>query len=232
MILVYAVTVAVMLSSGLLLTWSSYAFAHFPLERKLHDQRNPAVMQGAAFRRKAVINSILSTGMIFGFIALMGERLIDLGTAPAWRVAFEALRTLLVYDFLYYFLHRDVFHKVKYFVRVHSVHHTGKYPTATDSLWIHPVETITGVATLLFSLWITGPLHVWSFGLFLLAYTHLNITVHWGLRLRTFPLNLISFMSAKHDVHHKSMRSGNYSSITPLPDWLFGTMRTPEAGPG
>lgn len=225
MIAIYTVTIAVMMSSGLLLTWSSWAFAHFPLERKLHNQQNPPVMQGAAFRKTAVINSMLSTSIIFGFVGLVGTRLIHTDTVPAWRIAVEFLRALLVYDFLYYFLHRYVFHEVKYFVRAHSVHHTGKYPTAIDSLWIHPAETLAGMVVLLLSLVLTGPLHLWSFGLFLLAYTHLNITVHWGLRLRSFPLNLISFMSKQHDIHHKSMRSGNYASITPLPDWLFGTAR-------
>jgi sterol desaturase/sphingolipid hydroxylase (fatty acid hydroxylase superfamily) len=34
----------------------------------------------------------------------------------------------------------------------------------------------------------------------------------------------LGVLAAKHDRHHHSMLSGNYASITPLPDIIFGTV--------
>ena len=220
---VYWVMFAVLGSSGVLMAGSMIGFKALPLGQKIHEKANPALMQGTALLKSAVMNSIISSGMLFGFVFLMGDRLIATSPVPLWRTAVDVVGILLVYDLFYYFLHRDLFHGWKPLIKVHSVHHTGKYPTATDSLYIHPVETILGVLVLLGCLFVAGPISLWTFGIVLFFYTHLNITVHWGLNFRGLPLNLVSYMSKKHDVHHKSMRAGNFASITPLPDIIFRT---------
>jgi sterol desaturase/sphingolipid hydroxylase (fatty acid hydroxylase superfamily) len=220
---VYIVMLAVLAVSGVLMALSLIGFKFLPVRMKIHDKANPALMQGTALLKSMGINSAISTGMLFGFVFLMGDRLISAAPVPVWRIALDVVATLLVYDFVYYFLHRDLFHGWKPLIKVHSVHHIGKYPTAADSLYIHPVETILGVMVLLGCFALFGPMSLWSFGIVLFFYTHLNITVHWGLDFRVFPLNLVSYMSRKHDVHHKSMRAGNYASITPLPDIMFRT---------
>lgn len=222
--MVYIVLIAVLASSGLLMSLSTAAFRKLPRENKLHDMRNPKVMQGESYRKSTVVNSAWSTGMLFGFLALIPAEFFYVSGEPLWRIVAVAAGTVLLYDFLYYFLHRDLLHGVKSLIRVHSVHHTGKYPTAADALYIHPVETILGIAVLLISFVVVGPMHVASFGIVMLLHTHLNITIHWGLAFRVFPLNLLTYMAKKHDIHHKSMRAGNFASITPLPDLIFGTM--------
>lgn len=226
MLEVYIVIAAVLACSGVVLAACMQAFKRLPESSKLHNRQNPEIMRGPASRRMAVVNSLVSTSMFFGFAAVMGERLIRAGDTPAWRIALEIVGGLLLYDFLYYFLHRDVFHRVRRLIKVHAVHHTGKWPTAADSFYIHPLETFLGVGVLLLTLVLVGPIHLASFALILLLYTSLNITVHSGLALRTFPLNLLNYMARKHDIHHKGMRAGNYASITPLPDLLFGTMNS------
>jgi len=223
---VYVVMIAILGASGVLMALSLVGFRFLPVQLKIHDKANPELMQGAALIKSMTVNSAISTGMMFAFVFLMGDRLISTASVPVWRIVVDAVGILLVYDLLYYFLHRDLFHGWKPLIKVHSVHHIGKYPTAADSLYIHPVETILGVLVLLGTLGLfalIAPLSLWTFGIVLFFYTHLNITVHWGLNFRVFPLNLVSYMSRKHDLHHKSMRAGNYASITPLPDILFRT---------
>ncbi|MBC7171741.1 MAG: sterol desaturase family protein [Polyangiaceae bacterium] len=99
------------------------------------------------------------------------------------------------------------------------MHHVAKHPIAIDSLYLHPVENFLGLALLHICVWAVGPVSLYAYGGLLFVYTQLNIIVHAGLDLPG-PLGHIA---RKHDKHHASMRAGNYASITPLPDLIFGT---------
>jgi sterol desaturase/sphingolipid hydroxylase (fatty acid hydroxylase superfamily) len=70
---------------------------------------------------------------------------------------------------------------------------------------------------------LVGPVNIYSFAGVFLVYSVLNILNHAGLDLLFFPFRTITHLSRKHDRHHVSMRSGNFASITPLFDLLFGT---------
>ncbi|MEZ4370978.1 MAG: sterol desaturase family protein [Polyangiaceae bacterium] len=212
--------------SGLVMSFGVLGYKWFPSRMKIHEKEN-SVAQREGLMLSVVFNSTLSTAMLWGWVYLLEDTLLYKTPAPIWRIALEAVAVLLFYDFFYYFLHRYPFHEWKALKKVHAIHHRGKYPTALDSLYLHPVEAILGVvvfnlSVLAFAL--IGGISVWSYAIVFLLYTQLNIIVHWGIKLKTFPLNLITYMSVKHDRHHKSMREGNYASITPLPDLLFGTM--------
>jgi sterol desaturase/sphingolipid hydroxylase (fatty acid hydroxylase superfamily) len=69
-----------------------------------------------------------------------------------------------------------------------------------------------------------GGIHLYTFAPILAAYTTLNIFNHAGVALPWFPFETIGRLAIAHDRHHHSMLSGNYSSITPLPDYVFGTL--------
>ncbi len=168
--------------------------------------------------KSAQLNGPLSAGLFFALALGLSPWLFHEAEQPLWRGAVDGVAVLLVYDFLYYLLHRYPFHAWPWLKRVHTIHHKARYPIAVDSLYLHPVETVLGVTLLMFCVWLVGPIHVYSFGVVFLVYTQLNITVHCGL-----DLPLIGYMSRKHDRHHVGMRSGNYASITPLPDLVFGT---------
>ena len=129
---------------------------------------------------------------------------------------------LVVYDFAYYFMHRFPFHEWEWAKKVHAVHHVAKFPTAIDSLYLHPVENFLGIALLMTCVWAVGPIHVYSFAALFFVYSQLNIAVHCGLHLNG-PLWYFGLLARKHDHHHHSMRAGNFASITPIPDILFGT---------
>ena len=224
---VYLLMAIVMGISGFVMAFGVIGHKKLPARFKLHDKANPKVMQGKALYMNVIPNSMVSTLMLFTWVFLFEDIMFYAAAAPVWRIVVESVAVLLLYDFLYYLLHRYPFHEWPTLKRVHAVHHRGKYPTAHDSIYLHPVEGILGV--LLFNLCVLstaaiGGISVWSYAVIFFFYTQLNIIVHWGLELKTFPLNIITYMSKKHDRHHKSMREGNYASITPLPDWLFGTL--------
>ncbi len=183
-------------------------------------QRTP---KDQKFWRIAVFNSVLSISMVYALTYLLYAFLFYEEAASLWRMLFEGVALLITYDFAYYLVHRYPFHQWGLLKRVHAVHHTVRYPTAYDSLYMHPLENAIGLALLMFCTFVVGPVSIYSFVGIFVVYSLLNILNHAGLDLPFFPFRAITALARKHDRHHVSMRSGNYASITPLFDRLFGT---------
>jgi sterol desaturase/sphingolipid hydroxylase (fatty acid hydroxylase superfamily) len=169
-------------------------------------------------------NSILSGGLIIGITYAGTGWLIHEAQTSALELVADVVVTLGLYDLLYYFLHRYLFHEWQLLRSVHVLHHTVKYPTALESLYVHPIENALGVLLLMLCLVIVGPVSLPGFAVLLAIYSWLNIVIHSGLDFRHAALRPIAFMVRKHAKHHSSMRAGNYASITPLPDMLFRTL--------
>ena len=172
---------------------------------------------------RVLANMILS-GILVIAMSLAGEHLlVHDGADPWWRVVWHTALILLVYDFLYYFLHRFAFHQWGWLKKVHTVHHLVRHPTAFDSLYLHPVETTLGLVLLFGCIALFGPVSLLSFGLTITAHSLINVIVHSGLDVPVFGFRIAGFLARKHDLHHTSMRGGNFASITPVWDKLFGT---------
>ena len=144
----------------------------------------------------------------------------------SWVPCWAAAVVLLVYDFAYYFLHR--FMHVKRLMRwVHGVHHRARNPSAMESFFLHPAELFAGLGLLFVAMAavvaVVGPIHVHAFAVAFFVYSTLNILVHSGLDTRVVVLKPIDFLARKHHVHHEIDFGKNYSSLTPLPDLVFGT---------
>jgi len=168
--------------------------------------------------------SVVSLTMVFGCAYLGFPYLIYTHAASPLRIVGEALAVLLVYDFAYYFLHRTM-HIKRVMKYVHSVHHRARNPSALDSFYQHPVECILGIVWLYAAVWVVGPVHVAAFGIAFLVYSTLNIVVHSGLDFGAPWLAPIDFLAKKHHIHHMDDFDRNFSSLTPLPDMLFGTSK-------
>ena len=39
-----------------------------------------------------------------------------------------------------------------------------------------------------------------------------------------FPYSIVDYITTKHATHHIDMKRGNYSTLSPLYDWMFGTL--------
>ncbi|MCZ7686331.1 MAG: sterol desaturase family protein [Sandaracinaceae bacterium] len=172
-----------------------------------------------------VVIGTLSLAVVLGVTHLLYERLLSDTAAPAWAIAAQAAAILLVYDFIYYFAHRGMHHK-KVLRLVHGVHHRARNPSALESFYQHPAELFVGLSLLYLATFLVGravPVHSYAFVAAFFVYSTLNILVHSGLDSGSKLLFPIDFLSRKHHVHHMDDPGKNYSSLTPLPDLLFGT---------
>ena len=189
-------------------------------DRKIYAARPK---QLARILRIVAPNSILS-GAVVTLMTLYGSRwFIAPGSTSALELIGDVVMTLAVYDLLYYLLHRYVFHESALLRSIHVLHHTVKFPTAAESLYVHPVENLLGLATLQVSLILVGPVSVPAYAVILAVYSWLNVAIHSGLDFAHPVLRPVARMVRNHAKHHRSMRAGNYASITPIPDILFGT---------
>ncbi|GAB3279786.1 sterol desaturase family protein [Parahaliea aestuarii] len=143
-------------------------------------------------------------------------------------IVLDAVIILMVYDFFYYLCHRFWFHGKGWMRRIHAVHHQARKPTHIDAYYVHPVETFVGIALFLGSLAllaaVLGPFHVATVIATYVIFTQLNIINHTFVDLPYFPFRGLSWITAKHHVHHENMHRGNYATITLLYDKLFGTL--------
>ena len=188
----------------------------------------PYRMSPAVYRKSVVMNSAVSGGLLLGIPLLFQSKLFVLGSVGIFRTVYEIVAVLALYDLGYYLLHRFVFHEWSVGRRIHSVHHTIRTPYAKDSLYIHPIETASGVGLLLVCTAVVGPVGMWSFGIVLFIYSLLNVFIHSAVDLRFFPFRSLTALVRNHNIHHDSMKSGFYASITPLWDYVFGTAGAPK----
>ncbi len=162
------------------------------------------------------------------FFLLILPWIVTLDSQPVWMMLLHLFVILMVYDFFYYLCHRFWFHGNGKMRQIHAVHHQARSPTHIDGFYVHPVETFVGlslfVVTLALLPLLLGPFHVATIILTYVVYTQLNTINHTLVRLPYFPFRTVSWVTAKHHVHHENMHKGNYATITLLYDYMFGTL--------
>lgn len=215
--------VSVLLLSGLVFVgvawaWSSPRLAPY----RIRPEQSRKVV-GPKLWARVLGNMAFSGVMVFVLTYGAYPWLIDdSASLSLWGLS-HAVVILLVYDLFYYFMHRYAFHELKLLKRVHAVHHVVRSPTAIESLYLHPVETVLGQVLLTVVACVLGPVAPATFIVILAVHSTLNIVVHAGLDLPFFGFRALSYLARKHATHHVSMRGGNYASLTPLWDLMFGT---------
>lgn len=167
--------------------------------------------------RIVALNGVVAMAVYFSSVVLGGGWLFDAGRASRW---YMPVLVLLLYDLGYYWLHRAL-HWRPLMRSVHWVHHRALHPTAIDSLYLHPLDTLAGLGLLLACIAVIGPLGPGAFAVSVVSHSALNVVVHANLRLPSRVAWLTNQWSARHDAHHSG--GGDYGTITPLWDWLFGT---------
>lgn len=215
--------IVVLACSGVLMLVAALAYRSAALAAfRLPDDHTRKVF-GMRLYGRVFANMAFSAGLVFAMAYGAYDLLITEAPASAFAMLARAVAILLVYDFLYYLMHRFAFHQWTWLKRVHTVHHMVRHPNAVDSLFLHPVETFLGLFLLMCCTAMFGPVTPATFGCIFAVYSFLNILVHCGMDIPVFGLRTIGFLARKHDLHHTSMRGGNFASITPFWDRLFGT---------
>jgi sterol desaturase/sphingolipid hydroxylase (fatty acid hydroxylase superfamily) len=148
-------------------------------------------------------------------------------TAMLWRLPLDVLVILMAYDFVYYFVHRFLFHGTL-LVRMHAIHHRQHNPCRQDSSYIHPLEVAIGLGlyagTILLLSRFMGRFHVATIVVTWLAFTEINLHNHNRWSETRFPFKLLNYMSKMHHHHHARFTGGNFGTISALYDWMFGTL--------
>jgi len=132
---------------------------------------------------------------------------------------------LLVYDFLYYWLHRAL-HRSDALWTIHKLHHTETQVNVTTTLRVHWLEEVLKLifiilpVSLLFDSppaaagWLAGILGLWLF------FVHANMRISFG------PLSWLMVSPATHRIHHSLdpvLSNRNFAVIFPIWDVIFGT---------
>lgn len=226
MLALYLSILGVLTVDGALLAWLGWAY-NSPRYAERRISGMPPLRVGMRermqyFAMSSTLSLLFIAAMTWG---LWGVAIADT-SRPLWRDLVDAAIVIFVYDFLYYFLHRLMHHR-KLVRLVHAVHHRARNPSALESFYLHPVELFAGLALLHACLGgyglVMGPMSVAGYALLFFVHSTLNILVHSGIvfgRWYTWP---IDYLAKKHSVHHKDDAGKNYSSLTPIPDTLFGT---------
>jgi len=214
----------VLATSGLLMVALHFLYASPATDAAKIYPKKPKRLSWQKIARNVAPNSVFSGALTVAATLGLRTWLVDEAADPTvLDVVAEVFATLLLYDFLYYFMHRYLFHEWKLLRSVHVVHHVNKQPTSFESLYLHPVENAMGLGLLMICTLIIGPVSLPAFAVILAVYSFLNLVIHSGLDFQRPGLRAVGYMARKHARHHSSMRAGNYASITPLPDLIFDT---------
>jgi sterol desaturase/sphingolipid hydroxylase (fatty acid hydroxylase superfamily) len=218
----YSLIVFIMLLDGGLLAFLAYAYHSKRFEPHRISLKGSMKVPGAERIKNIAFIAVLSLMAMFGMTAAMYRFTFHDGPVSAWRVVYEIVAILLVYDFAYYWLHR-LMHTKKGMRWVHGTHHEVHNPTAMESFYLTPTELFAGLGLLCACTWLLGPVSIYSFAVVFFIHSTLNITVHSGLTSKRLVLWPIDHLTYKHYVHHAGNYDNNFASLTPFWDLLFGT---------
>lgn len=186
---------------------------------KIATDKYPPII--AATRKIGLLTNLL-------FFAVIAPFFLTLSTQPVSEVLLGIVAILMVYDFFYYLTHRFVFHGQSFMRQVHALHHQARKPTHIDAYYVHPLETFIGITLFMGTIallgGVMGPFHIVTVAIPYVIFQQLNIVNHTHVELDNSPFKTLSWITAKHAVHHENMQKGNYATITLLYDKLFGTL--------
>lgn len=217
-----------LLVDALTLGFFVWAFHSKTLRKYRIREPMPVKVPRASYWRNVASNGVLSVVLTLGLIYGLADVVLYASPERGWVIALQAVGIFVAYDFLYYAMHRFVFHNVKMMRFVHGVHHRARYPSALESLYLSPLELLAGLSLLMFCTWLVGPVHYLAFAPVFFVYSTLNIVIHSGLIFPHPAFAVVNLLTEKHHVHHMSAFGKNYASLTPLPDLIFGTAARAE----
>lgn len=192
---------------------------------KQYRLRTPTAAQSIPVKRKVInvgLNMIFTSLIFVAAMMFFSDKLFHANATPVVMMFGEILAVLMLYDFMYYFMHR-AFHHPKLMKYVHGIHHRARFPTTMESIFLHPFEAFAGLALLLGSTAVIGPVSWISFLCIIFIHTIANVLVHMNLALPSPIFKLSNYWAQKHDFHHGKHLNKNFASIFPFWDMMFGT---------
>ena len=193
------------------------------LNRAEDDRKRAVPKYPPMVRASDRVGRLTTLAFFFGIVPFVGT----LAPQSIVRGVRDVVLVLMTYDLAYYLTHRFVFHGAL-MREIHAVHHQARNPSYIDAQYVHPLETFIGLALFVGSVAGLAPLlgrfHAATLAASFLIFSQLNVLNHTKIELRGFPYRILTWISAKHALHHENMRKGNYATITLLYDKLLGTL--------
>ena len=134
----------------------------------------------------------------------------------------QVVFALAVFDLLWYGYHRTA-HSSGRLWRVHGVHHAPAQLYALMHLVFHPFDLLASrfvVATIAFRFTGVKPDAIF---VAVVIISLQQMISHVNADIRVGPLNYVLIGTETHRYHHSAEDRGNYGSVTPLWDIVFGT---------
>jgi sterol desaturase/sphingolipid hydroxylase (fatty acid hydroxylase superfamily) len=130
-------------------------------------------------------------------------------------------------DLQFYTLHRI---EHRFFWRFHAVHHSIRNLSAANSYhhWSEAIMALSVALPLMFLDVAIGP----TLGLLTFLFTYQQFYIHSASRPHFGPLRWILVDNRYHRIHHSleaRHHDRNFGAMTPLWDWLFGTLYMPAS---
>lgn len=199
--------------------------------RELNREADQRKLARKSFREWVRVNNRAGLIANLVFYVTVLPLCVSLAPRPLWRHAVDGVAVLMVFDFFYYLTHRFLFHG-KALRKIHALHHQARRPTHIDAFYVHPVETVIGLALFLFSIPLVAalsgaPMNAFSMAVATLIFTQVNTINHTFVHLPRFPWKTLDKVTSLHAAHHVDMNQGNFATLTMLYDWLFGTLERP-----
>jgi sterol desaturase/sphingolipid hydroxylase (fatty acid hydroxylase superfamily) len=211
-----------------------------PLERLAPNRPAQPILRRHWFNDTIflVVNAIF---IRIGFVALVGIAMagsrsimpdsvgIAIRAQPVW---LQAIAAIIVADVGFYAAHR-LFHAVPALWRFHSIHHSIEELDWLAAHRVHPVDQILVSSCSLIPVFALGfsPL-----ALAILTFTYMlqSHLIHANTRISFGPLRYVFASPLYHHWHHANeggTRTSNFSAQLVYMDWIFGTLRLPDAMP-
>ena len=217
----FVLWIAILAWSGLLIAALDWAATNGPYaQRRIRPPSNGHTSKLQKLLNTG-LNNVLALLLFITFLIYRGDQSLYSGWPGLAHFLGETFGVLLLYDFAYYFYHRAMHHP-KIMKYMHGVHHKIRYPTASESIFLHPLEQIGAIALLFTSITVLGPISELSFLAMFFIYSSVNIIVHASFRVSHPAFKLFNFWAEKHATHHAEFKH-NYAAIFPFWDQAFGT---------
>lgn len=202
-----------------LVTWATESG---PLEKYRMRAANAVPVADANKYLRISLSGLFSLALYAGFAYFFVDFVSKTGEIGLPRVIAEVVAIMLVYDFMYYWVHRG-FHWQPLMRLVHGTHHKVRNPTVADGLYLDPWDNAAGLGLFFLSVLIIGPVSTATFLSAVFVYIMINNVNHTGLELPHPVFKLTNHWARKHDHHHGVNSRANYGSIFPFWDKMFGT---------
>lgn len=133
------------------------------------------------------------------------ERIASLHYPSLYRIVFDVSICLLIYDFLFYFIHL-AFHSSKRLYKIHAKHHSERILTSSDTINVSFIDGTLQVLCSVIAVNVSQA-HPLSRALYNIMITLMLTEIHSGYDLpfmthNIVPLNILGG-SVKHFIHHK-----------------------------